>query len=103
MSLQPSRDPVGCQRRPFDVLVDHTVDHTVVATIDYGKSIDLRLAPGSHSLQISSGRLTSPETFVDAHDGEPIAFWCRGALLWPIYVAALIKPDLGITLKREPD
>jgi hypothetical protein len=96
--LTLTRKTLGFQRRPFDVLVDRTV----VATIDYGRMIDLRLAPGPHVLQISSGRLTSPETPLDAHDGEAIAFWCRGALLWPIYVVALIKPDLGVTLKREP-
>jgi hypothetical protein len=49
-----------------------------------------------------SGRLTSPERLIHAHAGERIAFWCRGALLWPIYVAALIKPDLGVTLARAP-
>jgi hypothetical protein len=96
-TLTLARKTLGVQRRPFDVLVDHTL----AATIDYGKAIDLRLVPGPHSLQISSGRLTSPETPFDAHDGEAIAFRCRGALLWPIYVAALLKPDLGVTLKRE--
>jgi hypothetical protein len=97
-TLTLTRKTLGVQHRPFDVLLDHAL----VATIDYGTSIDLRLAPGSRRLQITRGRLTSPERFVDAHDGEAIAFWCRGALLWPIYVAALLKPDLGIALTPEP-
>jgi len=95
-TLTLTRKTPSVQRRRFDVLLDRTL----VATIDYGQTIEMQVAPGSHTLQIQSGRLVSPERPFDAHDGEGIAFWCRGALLWPIYVAALIKPDLGVTLKR---
>ena len=98
-TLTLTRRTLGVQRRTFDVLVNGSP----VATIDYGQTIDLRLAPGSHTLRIRSGRLTSPERLIDAHAGERIAFWCRGALLWPIYVAALIKSDLGVTLARAPE
>jgi hypothetical protein len=97
-TLTLTRRSLGVQRRPFDVLVDRTR----VATIDYEQTIELAAAPGSHTLQVGSGRLTSREGHFDAHDGEPIGFWCRGALFWPIYVAALIKPDLGVTLRRAP-
>jgi len=40
-TLTLTRRTLGVQRRPFDVLVDGNP----VATIDYGQTIDLRLAP----------------------------------------------------------
>jgi hypothetical protein len=33
--------------------------------------------------------------------GEVINFSCHGATVWPVYVASLVKPDLGIMLKRD--
>jgi len=40
-TLTLTRRTLGVQRRPFGVLVDGSP----VATIDYGQTIDLRLAP----------------------------------------------------------
>ncbi len=43
----------------------------------------------------------SPERSFDAAEGEVTDFSCHGATIWPICVALLAKPDVGITLKQE--
>ena len=38
---------------------------------------------------------------VEAVEGEVVIYFsCPGARIWPICVASLIKPDLGISLKQ---
>jgi hypothetical protein len=32
---------------------------------------------------------------------DAVNFRTHGPLVWPVYVASLFKPDLGISLKRE--
>jgi hypothetical protein len=34
-------------------------------------------------------------------DAETVNFRCHGAMLWPLYVASMVKADLAISLKRE--
>jgi hypothetical protein len=48
-----------------------------------------------------SGRFGSPERSFDASDEQDIRFFCHGAPYWPLMLAAIIKPDLWITLRRE--
>jgi hypothetical protein len=57
--------------------------------------------PGRHTLRIRKGRYSSREYSFDATDGETVSFRCHGAMVWPRYVASLVKPDLAISLKRE--
>jgi hypothetical protein len=38
---------------------------------------------------------------IDAADEQVVRFSRHGQLLWPMYVASLIKPDLWISLRRE--
>jgi hypothetical protein len=85
------------RNRPFEI----SLDDNVVGSIAGQQTLELPVDPGHHTLQMGSGRHISPERSFDVTDGDVISFWCRGALLWPVYVASLIKPDLWITLKRE--
>jgi hypothetical protein len=34
-------------------------------------------------------------------DDEVVNFRGHGAMLWPRYVASIVKPDLAISLRRE--
>ena len=43
----------------------------------------------------------SPERSLDASDEQEIRFFCHSARYWPLMLAAIIKPDLWITLRRE--
>lgn len=77
------------------------VDGQVVGSIASQTTVDLAVEPGRHSLRLRSHRHSSPERSFEAGDGEVVSFWCRAAMLWPVYVAALIKPDLWISLKQS--
>ena len=57
--------------------------------------------PGHHTLRIRSGRYSSQERSYDVADGEVVNFRTHGPLVWPVYVASIIKPDLAISLKHE--
>jgi hypothetical protein len=59
------------------------------------------LEPGHHTLRIRAGRYSSPEHSFDVADGEVVNFRCHGAMIWPRYVASIVKPDLAISLKQE--
>ena len=51
--------------------------------------------------QAPSGYTLSSRTrSFDAADGEVVNFRCNGARIWPTYVASIVKPDLGISLRR---
>ena len=46
-------------------------------------------------------RHVSKERSFDASDGQVVGFTSHEPRLWPFFVAALIKPDLWITLKQD--
>ena len=77
------------------------VDGSVVGSIANQKTVEVPLEPGHHTLHLSSRRHVSPERSFDAADGQTVRFGCRAATLWPVYLAALIKPDLWISLKPD--
>ncbi|MHB1535516.1 MAG: ABC transporter permease [Acidimicrobiales bacterium] len=77
------------------------IDGNVVGSIADQKTVELPVEAGHHTLRLSSHRHFSPERSFDAADGQVVSFWCRAAMLWPMYVAALIKPDLWISLRQD--
>ena len=78
-----------------------SVDGKSVGSITYGETVETPLEPGRHTLRIQAGRYSSRDRSFDATDSEIVSFRCHGAMVWPRYVASLVKPDLGISLKRE--
>jgi hypothetical protein len=78
-----------------------TIDGTVAGSIASQQTIEIPVRPGRHTLSLSAHRHVSPERSFEASDGQVISFWCRAATLWPMYIAALIKPNLWITLKQD--
>jgi hypothetical protein len=78
------------------------IDGTAVGSIDPKQTVELPVEPGHHTLRVKrSERFLSRERSFDAADEQVVSFWCRSQLLWPMYVASLIKPDLWISLRRE--
>ncbi|HEX4108149.1 MAG TPA: hypothetical protein VHX88_08440 [Solirubrobacteraceae bacterium] len=78
------------------------VDSKPVGSINkIGETVEIPVEPGHHTLQMRSGRYSSPERPFDVADGEVVDFHTRGPLVWPVYVATLLKPDLGLSLKRD--
>ena len=92
-----TREAIEVQRSPFEIVLDGMV----IGTIARHQTVELQARPGRHSLRLRSGRQMSPDRPFDAAEGETINLRCHGARVWPIYLASLIKPDLGISLKQE--
>jgi hypothetical protein len=88
---------IELRRGRFEILVDGRS----VGSINYGDTVETQVEPGHHTLRIRRGRYSSRDRSFEAADGGEVSFRCYGANLWPIWVASLVKPDLGIWLTRE--
>lgn len=58
------------RRKPFQVLLDGNV----AGSIGRNQTVELSVESGRHTLQIRSGRYSSPERWFDAADGTTIRF-----------------------------
>lgn len=96
LTLQRGGFGIELHRARFDAMIDGER----VAALDLRESTEVPIAPGHHTLQIRGGRYSSRPHSFEVADGETVAFQLHGANLWPIYVASIVKPDLGISLKR---
>ena len=98
-TLRLTRQGIGMEFRRGEFEI--AVDGKNVGSIKYGEAVEMPLEPGRHTLRVRKGRSSSQERSFDATDSEIVSFRCSGAILWPRYVVSLVKPDLGIILKRE--
>ena len=98
-TLRLTREGIGLELRrgTFDV----TVDGQSVGSSKWHETVEVPVEPGHHTLRIRAGRYSSRGHAFDAADGETVNFRCHGAMVWPRYVASIVKPDLAIMLKRE--
>jgi hypothetical protein len=98
-TLRLTREGVGIElvRGQFEI----SIDGKSAGPVKYGETVETPLEPGRHTLWLRAGRYSSRECSFDAADGGIVSFRCYGAMVWPRYVASLIKPDLAISLKRE--
>lgn len=98
-TLRVTRETFGVEltRGEFEI----AVDGKSVGSVKHGDTVETPLEPGRHTLRIRKGRYSSRDRTFDAADSEIVSFRCSGAILWPRWVASLVKPDLGIILKRE--
>lgn len=99
-TLQISRQWIGMpidRYRPWDVILDGAV----VGTVDSEQTVKFSVESGRHTLRIRGGWHVSPERCFEAEDDGIVQFWCYPALLWPVFLASLIKHDLSITLKQD--
>jgi hypothetical protein len=97
--LRVTREGAGIELRrgTFEI----TVDGAGVGTIEYGKTVDLPVDPGQHTLTIRRGRYSSRTLSFDAAEGEVAGFRCHGAMVWPRWLVSFAKPDLAISLTRQ--
>ena len=98
-TLRVVREGVGIELRRGHFQI--SVDGKESGAIDRHETVEIPIEPGSHSIQIQAGRYSSHKQTFEAGEGEVVNFRTRGAVIWPIYVASIIKPDLAIALKRE--
>jgi hypothetical protein len=78
-----------------------SVDGRVVGAIAAGETVEVSVASGQHSLLLRGrGRNRSPLRAVEVAEDEVVSYRCHGPRYGPPHiVAALIKPDLWITLR----
>jgi hypothetical protein len=97
--LKLAREGSGLELRrgTFDISVDGRSE----GAIEWRQTVEVPLDPGAHVLRIRAGRYSSPDRSFDVADGEVVNFRCHGAMMWPRYVASILKPDLAISLKPE--
>jgi len=77
-----------------------SVDGKPVGSLANHDTAEIPLEPGHHNLVVRKGRYSSRTRTFDIADGETVNFRCHGARIWPTYVASIVKPDLGISLRR---
>jgi hypothetical protein len=80
-----------------------SVDGKVVGAIKAGETVEVSVTPGRHSLRLlGRGRNRSPLRSVEVAEDGVVGYLCHGPRYGPPHiVAALIKPDLWISLRRE--
>jgi len=98
-TLSLTREGFGIELRRGTFNVN--LDGQSVGSSKWHETVEVPVEAGHHTLQIRAGRYSSREHSFDAADGETVNFRCHGALVWPLYVASIVKPDLAISLKRE--
>jgi hypothetical protein len=98
-TLKLTREGVGIELRrgTFDVLIDGDS----VGSVDWHDTVEVPVESGRHTIRIRAGRYSSQVHSFEAADGETVAFRVHGAMVWPRWVASMVKPDLAISLKRE--
>jgi len=98
-TLRLTREGFGAELRrgTFEI----SVDGKEAGSIERHETIETPLEPGPHTLRIRAGRYSSRDHAFAVADGEVVNFRTHGAMVWPRYVASIVKPDLGISLKRE--
>jgi hypothetical protein len=77
------------------------LDGKDVGSIEWDQTIEIPVEPGRHTLKIRRGRYSSLERSFDATDADVVNFRCHGAMVWPRFVASIVKPDIAISLRRE--
>ncbi len=86
------------RRGPFEIELD---GNSAGSIEKIHETVEVPIESGHHTLRIRYGRYSSPERSFDVADGEVVNFRTHGPLVWPVYVASIIKPDLGLSLKHE--
>jgi hypothetical protein len=97
--LALTREGVGIELRRgrFEIWVDDKS----VGSLEPHETVEIPVEPAHHTLRIRAGRYSSQARAFDVGDGEVISFRIHGAMIWPLYVASIVKPNLAISLKRE--
>jgi hypothetical protein len=80
---------------------DLAIDGIVVGSIANKETVEVDVAPGHHTLRLESGRHRSAVRSFDVAQDEVAGFSCHGPRFWPMLVAAVIHPDLWISLRLE--
>ena len=98
-TLKLTREGFGIELRRGTFEID--VDGVGVGSIDSHQAKELSIEPGRHTLQLRRGRYRSRPHSFDVRNESIVSFRCHGAMMWPRWLASVLKPDLAISLSRE--
>jgi hypothetical protein len=87
----------GLSEKAWDI----TIDSRLVGSIAKQETVELAVTPGRHTLRLGRGRHISPLRTFDVAEAELVSYRCHAPRFWPSWVAATIKPDWWITLRRS--
>jgi len=98
-TLKLTHKAIGAEvrRGSYDVVVDRER----VGSVEMNATVELPVDPGSHTLQVRNGRMSSGTETFDAAEGEIVAFRCTGKRFLPIFLASFLVPKLALKLVRE--
>ena len=85
------------RRAPLQI----ALDGTAIGAIDRHETFEASVQPGSHRLQVRTGRYSSRTEAFETADGDAVNFRCNGARIWPIYLISFLVPSVALTLRRE--
>jgi hypothetical protein len=88
---------IGAQSEQWNI----AIDGVVVGSIASKETVEVAVEPGHHTLRLGSGRHRSAARSLDVAEDEVAGFRCHGPRIWPMLVAALVNPDLWISLTPE--
>ena len=99
VTLQADTEGTGIELRRgrFEI----SVDDQAVGSLDRHDTVEIPIEPGHHTVRVHAGRYSSQERSFDVADGGVVNFRVHGAMMWPRYVASIVKPDLAISLRPE--
>ena len=98
-TLKVSHKAIGAEvrRGPYDIVLDAAS----IGSVEMNQTMESSIAAGRHTLQVRSGRNSSPTKTFDAVDGEIVAFRCTGKSILPVFLASFFVPSLALSLIRE--
>ena len=82
------------RRHPYAIILDGQD----AGSVAMNETIELSISPGSHTVQLRSGRDSSKVVSFDAVDGQTVAYRCTGKRFLPLFLASFIDPDLALVL-----
>jgi hypothetical protein len=77
------------------------VDGTAVGSVTLHETAEAAVEPGRHTIRMQAGRYSSRDRSFEVADGDVASFRCHGAMVWPRYVASILRPDLAISLTAQ--
>ena len=98
-TLKLTHKAIGAEvrRGTYDVVLDRED----VGSLEMNNTFETSVQPGSHTLQVRSGRKSSRIVTFGAAEGEVVAFRCTGKRFLPIFLVSFAVPSLALSLRRE--
>jgi len=97
-TLKMTHKSIGAEvrRGAYEIVVDGER----AGSVEMNGTIEIPVEPGSHTLQLRSGRNSSRTKTFEAAESQTVAFRCTGKSVLPIFLASFFVPSLALRLRR---